>query len=144
MEMERIWKDIQTLSQVYAQRRTPDSRTFLAHGDSITTTTRFFRIGKSTLYSIIPEVCKAIWETLQLIYLRCPQQEDERLKIADEFNNIWNFSNCIDAIDDKHYYIQTPANSGSEFYNYKNFFSFVLMAIADARYRFIWVDIGNY
>ncbi|XP_018402816.1 PREDICTED: uncharacterized protein LOC108779808 [Cyphomyrmex costatus] len=117
---------------------------FLAHGDSIATTSRLFRIGKSTLYSIIPEVCKAIWETLQPIYLRCPQQEDEWLKIADEFNNIWNFPNCIGAIDGKHCRIQAPANSGSEFYNYKNYFSFVLMAIADARYRFIWVDIGNY
>ncbi|XP_018311534.1 uncharacterized protein [Mycetomoellerius zeteki] len=117
---------------------------FVAHGDSIATTSRLFRIGKSTLYSIIPEVCKAIWETLQPIYLRCPQQEDEWLKIADEFNNIWNFPNCIGAIDGKHCRIQAPANSGSEFYNYKSYFSFVLMAIADARYRFIWVDIGNY
>ncbi|KAM0728892.1 Protein ALP1-like [Formica fusca] len=117
---------------------------FLAHGDNVATTSWYFRIGKSTLYNIIPEVCKAIWEVVQPIYLQCPQQENEWIKIADEFYNIWNFPNCIGAIDGKHCRIQAPINSGSAFHNYKGYFSFVLMEIADARYRFIWVDIGNY
>lgn len=45
---------------------------FLAHGDSVTITSLFFRIGRSILYNIIPEVCNAIWEVLQSTYLRCP------------------------------------------------------------------------
>lgn len=117
---------------------------FLAHGDSIATTSWYFRIGKSTLYSIIPEVCNAIWEKLKGTYLRCPQIENEWRKIADEFNNIWHFPNCIGAIDGKHCRIQAPPNSGSSFHNYKGYFSLVLMAIVDAHYRFIWVDIGDY
>lgn len=81
---------------------------------------------------------------MQPIYLHCPQNENEWLKIADEFYSMWNFPNCIGAIDGKHCRIQAPANTGSAFHNYKGYFSFVLMAIVDARYRFIWVDIGNY
>jgi len=108
------------------------------------TTASYFRIGKSTVYKIIPEVCDAIWEVLHETYLRCPQEEKEWLKIADDFNNMWDFPNCIRAIDGKHCRIQAPPNSHSAFHNYKGFFSFVLMAIVDARYRFIWVDIGNY
>lgn len=110
----------------------------------MTTISLFFRIGKSTLYNIIPEVCNAIWKILQPIYLQCPQEEDEWIRIAEEFNNIWNFPNCIGAIDGKHCRIQAPPNSGSAFYNYKSYFSLILMAIADARYRFIWIDIGDY
>jgi len=117
---------------------------FLAHGDSVATTSLFFRIGKSTLYQIIPEVCNAIWKILQPICLRCPQEENEWIRIAEEFNTIWNFPNCIGAIDGKHCRIQAPPNSGSAFHNYKSHFSLILMAIADARYRFIWVDIGDY
>ena len=96
------------------------------------------------MYSIISEVCNAIWEVLQPIYLRYPQKEDEWIKVANEYNNMWNFPNCIGAIDGKHCQIQAPPRSSNTFHNYKGHFSLILMAIVDARYRFIWVDIGDY
>ena len=37
-----------------------------------------------------------------------------------------------------------PPNSHSLFYNYKGFFSIVLMALVDADYHFIYIDVGNY
>lgn len=81
---------------------------------------------------------------MQPIYLQYSQEESQWIKIAKEFNAIWNFPNCIGAIDGRHCRIQAPPNSGSAFHNYKSFFSLILMAIIDARYRFIWVDIGDY
>jgi hypothetical protein len=35
------------------------------------------------------------------------------------------------------------ANSGSVYYNYKGFFSVVLMGVVDAHYRFIYVNVGS-
>jgi len=57
-------------------------------------------------------------------------------QIAEKFAATTHFPNCLGAIDGKHIRIQKPCSTGSEFMNYKNFFSVVLMAVVDAEYCF--------
>lgn len=64
--------------------------------------------------------------------------------IASEFYNKWNFSYCVGNLDGKHIRIKCPKNSERMFFNYKQYFSLVLMTVADANYRFIMIDIGSY
>lgn len=64
------------------------------------------------------------------------------LQIAADFEIMWNYPCCIGAIDGKHISIQQPSSTGSEFFNYKHFFSVILLALVDANYRFIYLDIG--
>ena len=117
---------------------------YLVSGDSQQSHAFYFRLGRSTVCKIIKETTIAIWNVLQPIYLKSPSSSDQWKKLAAEFEQEWNFPNCIGALDGKHVHIEAPANSGSSFYNYKNFHSMVLMAICDAKYCFTMVDIGGY
>lgn len=115
---------------------------FLATGDSFMSLQYLFRIPQSTISTIIPEVCSAIYEVLKNDYLKMPETENDWMEVAREFDSKWNFPHCIGAIDGKHVVMAAPPNSGSVYYNYKGTHSIVLMGIADANYRFSYIDVG--
>lgn len=102
-----------------------------------------FRISKTAVSSIVIEICKAIWKILKEKHMPTPTIADFE-KVAQEFYENWNFPNCVGSIDGKHIRIKCPKKSGSMFFNYKQFFSIVLMAVADANYKFIMIDVGSY
>lgn len=64
------------------------------------------------------------------------------MSIATEFKKYWQVENCVGAVDGKHIAILQPPGSGSYFYNYKNFFSIVLLAVVNANYEFMYVNCG--
>lgn len=73
---------------------------------------------------------------------QAPKNESEWKTIAKEFNDKWNFPNCVGAFDGKHIALQVPIDSGTEFFNYKGFFSIVLFAVVDANYNFTYANVG--
>lgn len=75
--------------------------------------------------------------------MKLPTTEEWRKK-ENEFKTRANFPNCIGALDGKHIRIHNPHDSGSQFYNYKHFFSIVLLALVDANYCFTAIDVGHY
>ena len=74
--------------------------------------------------------------------LQVPACADEWVAVADQFKKKWNYPGCVGAIDGKHIAIQQPVSSGSEFFNYKHFFSVLLLALVDADYKFLYVNVG--
>lgn len=113
---------------------------FLATGDKYPTLQYQFRVAHNTISILVPEVCRAITDVYKNELITCPTSAEEWRPIAEEFKNRWNIPHACGAIDGKHVAIRCPPNSGSLYYNYKGFFSIVLMALVDAKYRFLWVD----
>lgn len=116
---------------------------YLASGCTFTDLHYNYRIGISTASYIVREVCLSIWSILRLECIPVPTKERWEL-IAEEFEKRANFPHCLGAVDGKHIRIIRPANSGSMFYNYKDYFSVVLMAVADSNYRFVYANVGSF
>jgi len=90
----------------------------------------------------IPRVCRAIYDEYRRELFHRPDNPDEWREVATKFGRKWNFHHCCGAIDGKHIAIKKPKKSGSLYYNYKGYFSIILLAVVDAYYRFIWANVG--
>ncbi|XP_068096531.1 uncharacterized protein [Hyperolius riggenbachi] len=100
-------------------------------------------MGKTTISYIVKETCMLIWRKLRQLYMPIPdraQWED----IGQKFWSKCRFPNCLGAVDGKHIQLVMPLHTGSKFYNYKKYFSIVLMAVADAEYKFVYIDVGAF
>ncbi|PIO35237.1 hypothetical protein AB205_0055390, partial [Aquarana catesbeiana] len=115
---------------------------YLATGNSFASLHYEYKLGKSMVSTIVRNTCIAIWEVLRDVVMRKPNKEEWNTK-AELFWERCNFPNCVGAIDGKHIRIVRPVGSGSKFFNYKKYFSFVLLAVADANYSFTYIDIGS-
>jgi len=116
---------------------------YLATGNSLISLHYEYLLGATTVREIVRDTCDAIWERLKPAYMSARDKNDW-IRTADEFYERTNFPNCIGVVDGKHIRIRKPNESGSQFFNYKNFFSAVLISVADADYCFISVEVGAY
>lgn len=115
---------------------------YLATGESHSSLAFSFRISQSWISMLIKQVLTAVRKNM-FSALPTPTK-DQFISIANSFSNKWNFPHVIGCLDGKHIRIRCPNRSGSLYYNYKDFFSIVLFALVDAKYKFIAVDIGSF
>ncbi|MCM8858028.1 MAG: transposase family protein [Candidatus Thiodiazotropha sp.] len=115
---------------------------YLASGDSYRSLMYGFRVADNTISMIVRDVCQAIIDEYAEEVIACHTTPHEWRQIAEQFGARWNFHHTVGALDGKHIAIRCPRNGGSLYYNYKGFHSIVLMALVDADYKFIWVDVG--
>ncbi|XP_068129859.1 uncharacterized protein [Hyperolius riggenbachi] len=116
---------------------------FLATGQSFASLHFAYRLGKSTISYIVKETCLVIWRELHATFMPVPNRQRWE-EVANKFWGKCRFPNCIGAVDGKHIRLVQPPHSGSQYFNYKKFFSIVLMAVADANYKFLYIDVGAY
>jgi len=116
---------------------------FLATGETYHSLAFSFRVAHNTISMFVPEVCEAILEEYRDEAFTTPSTPDAWKEVAQQFGRRWNFHHACGALDGKHVAIRKPRRSGSLYYNYKGFFSIVLMGLVDADYKFLWAQVGT-
>lgn len=116
-------------------------------GDYLYSIAEMTGLGVSTICCIASEVANAIVETLweSEVTTYMPKSEIEFYQKISEMEQMWQFPCCWGAIDGCHIPIKCPPGgpkSCKEYHNFKNFYSIVVMAMVDAKYRFTWGSCG--
>ena len=119
----------------------------LARGDYIYTIGEMCGLAKSTVFVIVTETCSAIINTLwdDTVKKYFPTSRDDFKESMAKFGEEWQFPYAFAAVDGSHLPIKCPkggAQAMNQYFNFKGFYSIVLMALVDAEYRFIWASVG--
>ena len=119
----------------------------LARGDYYYTISKMTGLGVSTVCTIVNEVTKAIVENLwdECVTKHMPKTEEEFRNKMIDMEQLWQFLCCWSAVDGCHIPIKCPPGgpeSRKEYYNFKNFYSVIMMGMVDSNYRFIWGTCG--
>ncbi|XP_069837965.1 uncharacterized protein [Dendropsophus ebraccatus] len=141
--VDLTFEDTPMRRAISAEERLLITLRFLATGESYASLHFQFRVGVTTISRIVRCTCVVIWQKLQPRVMPSPSEETWR-QVAAGFQTVANFPHCLGAVDGKHVRVQQPPHSGSRFYNYKKYFSVVLMAVADANCKFVAIDVGAY
>ena len=117
---------------------------FLSRGTPQEALAHQFRIGSGTVSNILSETCDAIFKRLGPIYMSFPKMPEQWKAISEDFMTMHNMPHVVGAIDGKHIKIEAPKKSGSAYHNYHGYFSMILLGVCDAKYRFTYINVGQY
>ena len=100
-----------------------------------------FGVARCTACIVVHETCAAIIDVLLKSYINFP-----RGNVVDEtvegFQNTWGVPQCCGAIDGSHIPISAPVMNHTDYYNRKGFYSVVVQAVVDYKYKFLDVYTG--
>lgn len=100
-----ITKETIVRTSIPARTRLQVTLRYLVSGDSMTSISYAFRIAHNTVSKIVSETCDVIWNSLKNEIFLQPSTVNWQ-NIAENFENICQFNNCIEAPDGKHVVIQ--------------------------------------
>ncbi|XP_077505085.1 uncharacterized protein LOC144114929 [Amblyomma americanum] len=101
-----------------------------------------FGIGRSTVNELYREFCETVVATLEHEWVKMPTAVDMRAHIR-EFEAMCGFPQAVGALDGCHIAVSPPKEHASDYYNYKGWYSVILLALVDHKYHFRFVNAGS-
>ena len=105
------------------------------------TISHLFGVSRSSVCTIVREVCQAIVDILLPKYIQVPRGTLLEA-IIDGFESKWGYPQCVGAIDGSHIPIVAPKEFPADYHNRKGWHSIVLQAVVDHECRFWNVNVG--
>ncbi|XP_063632406.1 uncharacterized protein LOC134803536 [Cydia splendana] len=116
-----------------------------------------YRVGRTTVSAIVKDVSRALWGTLQPVYMPAPREHTWRQAEAD-FKEICKFPNCVGSVGGRHIIAKQlsedkryKTTSQTEEYPrvsdkncLRRFVTIALLAVTDPYNKILALDIGNY
>ena len=104
-------------------------------------------LAMATVCTIVSETCTVIINTLwdDTVKRHFPTLEDDIRQFMRRFGEEWQFPYAFTAVGGSYLPIKCPnggAQAMKQCFNCKGFYSIVLMALVDAKYRFNWASVG--
>ena len=103
-------------------------------------------VGEFTVICIVNEVSQAIVENLWTKFVSnlFPKNQGDFSNMMGEMDSEWQFPFAFSAIDGSHLPMKSPPGAPEAMKQYqifKNFYSIILLALVDPKYRFIWTSV---
>ncbi|XP_075538681.1 uncharacterized protein LOC142573058 [Dermacentor variabilis] len=106
------------------------------------TISELFSLGRSTVNKIYKEFCAAVLRNLEEAWIKMPAPADIEDHMR-EFFAMTEFPQGVGALDGCHFPVSPPKEHASDYHNYKGWYSMILLAVVDHRYRFCYTNVGS-
>ncbi|XP_069585015.1 uncharacterized protein [Ranitomeya imitator] len=134
-------QDTQLRRAIPAEERLLVTLRFLATGESLSSLHFQYRLGISTLSGIVVDTCRSLWNVLWDECIPYPPRKCG-WKLPTYSGECVISPTVWEQWTESTYRLPNPPDLDPSSFNYKKYFSVVLMVIAYADCRFIAVDIG--
>ena len=114
---------------------------YLKDQGSYLMTCNAFGVGKSTLSSVVKDVCYAINRRVGPDYLRLPKDETEMSFLIDNFHKKFGLPQVFGCVDGTHIPIKQPTENSHDFFCYKMKYTLNCQAICNHKGQFLNVKI---
>lgn len=106
------------------------------------TVANLFGVSRSSVNIIFREFCSVVVRRLEPRYVRFPSAQGlaEHLR---QFTAVAGFPQGIGALDGCHIEVCPPKEHAADYFNYKGWYSTILLAVVDHQYRFMYTNVGS-